>query len=111
MLMSTATDWLVADAVVYCDMNWYPPDGGHAMAPDLMTLAAGVLDPEANSYRQDTASLSFPGVVVEVPSPSDSFDGLRAKSARYSSLGVDVYVVSLGSALDAALRLAPRSVA
>lgn len=109
MIAVVARHYVGTDTVVYRDMNWYPSDGGHAMAPDLMTLPAGVLDPEAASYRQDRADLPLPGVVIEVPSPSDSFDGLRAKSARYRSLGVDVYVVSVDSLLDVALRLPPGS--
>ena len=93
--------------VVYRDMNWYPPDGGNAVAPDLMTLPAGAIEPGSSSYRQSKADLPFPGVVVEVPSPTDTFDGLSAKAARYSSLGVDVYVVSVEPALGAARRLVP----
>ncbi len=104
-----ARHYVSTGTTVYCDMNWYPPDGGHAMAPDIMTLQAGVLDAKANSYRQHKSEMPFPGVVVEVPSASDSFDGLRAKSARYSGLGVDVYVVSIDSLLEVALRLAPGS--
>jgi Uma2 family endonuclease len=102
-----ARHYVGSDVVVYRDMNWYPPDGGHAMAPDLMTITAGVLAPDASSYRQDRGDLPLPGVVVEVPSPSDSFDGLRAKSARYSNLGLDVYVISVDASLEVALRLAP----
>jgi Putative restriction endonuclease len=93
--------------VVYRDMNWYPPDGGNAVAPDVMVLPAGVLQPDDNSYSQRTAAVPFPLVVVEVPSATDTFDGLRAKAARYSALGVDVYVVSTEPSLGAALRLAP----
>jgi Putative restriction endonuclease len=80
--------------VVYRDMNWYPPDKGNAIAPDLMTLPAGVLPKDAKSYRQSTEALPMPGVVVEVPSASDSYDGMRVKAARYNALGIDLYVIS-----------------
>ena len=96
-----------AGVVVYRDMNWYPPDGGNAVAPDLMVLQSGAVGPDDNSYRQPTDALPFPIAVVEVPSSSDTFDGLRAKAARYGALGVDVYIVSTQPALGAALRLAP----
>ena len=102
-----ANHYVGADVVVYRDMNWYPPDGGNAVAPDLMTLPAGALDPLASSYRQSGYDMPLPGVVVEVPSPTDTFDGLSAKAARYISLGVDVYVVSTEPALGAARRLVP----
>jgi hypothetical protein len=80
--------------IVYRDMNWYPPDDGNAIAPDLMTLPAGVLPKDAKSYRQSTEALPMPGVVVEVPSASDSYDGMRVKAARYNALGVALYVIS-----------------
>jgi hypothetical protein len=85
---------LQPDVIVYRDMNWYPRDSGNAIAPDLMTLPAGVLPKDAKSYRQSTEALPMPGVVVEVPSASDSYDGMRAKAARYNALGVDLYVIS-----------------
>lgn len=102
-----ANHYVGAGTVVYRDMNWYPPDGGNAVAPDLMTLPAGTLDPGSSSYRQSESDLPAPGVVVEVPSPTDTFDGLSAKAARYISLGVDVYLVSTEPALGAARRLVP----
>jgi Putative restriction endonuclease len=102
-----ANHYVGADTVVYRDMNWYPPDGGNAVAPDLMTLPVGALDSGSSSYRQSEADSPFPGVVVEVPSPTDTFDGLSAKAARYISLGVDVYLVSTEPALGAARRLVP----
>jgi Putative restriction endonuclease len=95
------------NTVVYRDMNWYPSDGGHAMAPDLMTLPAGVLERGAKSYQQRLAHLPGPGVVIEVPSNTDTFDGLRAKAARCNALGVDVYVISTDPTVGAALRFAP----
>lgn len=102
-----ANHYVGAGTVVYRDMNWYPPDGGNAVAPDLMTLPAGALDPGSSSYRQSKSDLPSPGVVVEVPSPTDTYDGLSAKAARYISLGVDVYLVSTEPALGAARRLVP----
>lgn len=102
-----ANHYVGAGTVVYRDMNWYPPDGGNAVAPDLMTLPAGALDPGSSSYRQSESDLPSPGVVVEVPSPTDTYDGLSAKAARYISLGVDVYLVSTEPALGAARRLVP----
>jgi hypothetical protein len=102
-----ANHYVGAGTVVYRDMNWYPPDGGNAVAPDLMTLPAGALDADSNSYRQTNTNEPFPGVVVEVPSASDTFNGLSAKAARYIALGVDVYVVSTEPTLGAARRLVP----
>lgn len=104
-----ARHYLGTDAVVYRDMNWYPPDGSNPMAPDVMTLPTGALGPEASSYRQVSDDRPFPGVVVEVPSPSDTFEGLRAKAARYNSFGIDVYIVSVEPFLAPVLRLAPGS--
>jgi Putative restriction endonuclease len=102
-----ANHYVGAGTVVYRDMNWYPPDGGNAVAPDLMTLPAGALDADSNSYRQTGTNEPFPGVVVEVPSASDTYTGLSAKAARYIALGVDVYVVSTEPTLGAARRLVP----
>ena len=94
--------------VVYRDMNWYPPDGGNAVAPDLMTLPVGALASGAKSYKQ-LPGMPFPGVVIEVPSDTDTFNGMRAKAARYRSLGVDLYVISADSGVGAALRFSASS--
>jgi Putative restriction endonuclease len=96
-----------SSVVVYRDMNWYPPDGGNAVAPDIMVLPSGVIGSDDNSYRQPTADLPFPLAVIEVPSSSDTFDGLRAKAARYGALAVDVYIISTQPTLGVALRLVP----
>lgn len=101
-----AAHHLSPDITVYRDMNWYPPDQGHALAPDIMTLPAQALPRDAKSYRQSTTELPWPLVVVEVPSPTDSYDGMRLKAARYNSLGVDVYVISTDPVVGAE-RFAP----
>lgn len=97
--------------MVYRDMNWYPPDGGNAVAPDIMTLPSGVLPHEGKSYRQTDVDMPFPSAVVEVPSATDTFDGLRAKSARLNALGVDVYIISTDAIVGGAMRVAPGSTA
>ena len=78
--------------VVYRDMNWYPTDGGTAIAPDVMTLPRGLVTADAKSYRQAVGGL-LPGVAVEVASASDSFPAFHAKTNRYRALGVPVYIV------------------
>lgn len=100
---------LLPHTVVYRDMNWYPPDAGTAVAPDLMTLPSGLLSSDAKSYRQANGDMPFPGAVIEIPSRTDSFDGLRAKSARFNALGVDVYIISVDPVAGGALRRAPGS--
>jgi hypothetical protein len=94
---------------VYRDMNWYPPDNGTAVAPDIMTLPAGALPDVAKSYRQTSNELPVPTVMVEVASATDSFDGIRAKSVRCGALGVDVFIISTDPLVGGAMRLAPGS--
>lgn len=48
---------------------------------------------EVKSYQQKKLSGPDPLVVVEIPSTSDTFDGLLDKLSRYSDLGVVAYVV------------------
>jgi hypothetical protein len=89
-----AKDLLGPAWAVYRDMNWYPPDGGNAVAPDIM-LAEGARPPRAKSYRQRDAELPWPSVVVEVPSRTDGYSSFRAKLERYRRLGVVAYVVDV----------------
>jgi hypothetical protein len=86
-----ASRCLLPHTMVYRDMNWYPPDNGTAVAPDIMTLPVGALPRAAKA------------------SPTDSFDGMRAKSVRCGALGVDVYIVSTDPLVGGAMRLAPGS--
>lgn len=83
------------DHTVYRNMNWYPLDGGSAMAPDVMVLPAGTLRPRAKSHRQSSLGGPTPAVVVEVVSESDSYQGLRRKLQRYRQAGVIVYLVEV----------------
>ncbi len=46
-----------------------------------------------------------------MPSATDTFDGLRAKSARLNALGVDVYIISTDAIVGGAMRVAPGSTA
>ncbi len=95
-----AVELLGADYQVFRDMNWYPTDGGHAIAPDVMILPAGSLaeDPETGSlpksYRQDLTDGPRPVVNIEVPSHHDRLLALMAKIERCRSLGVPVYLVT-----------------
>jgi Putative restriction endonuclease len=104
-----ASRCLLPHTIVYRDMNWYPPDNGTAVAPDIMTLPVGALPLAAKSYRQSSSELPVPIVMVEVASPTDSFDGMRAKSVRCGALGVDVYIVSTDPLVGGAMRLSPGS--
>lgn len=98
-----ATSLLGPEFEIFRDMNWYPPDGGNAVAPDVMVLPAGafVAAPDlkpgepVKSYRQDKTGGPPPVVVVEVPSDTDTFTSLRAKAHRYLALGVPVYIVAI----------------
>ncbi len=99
-----ASRLLGPDVVVYRDMNWYPTDGGNAVAPDLMVLpASGFVE---RSYKQP-ADGPVPSVVVEVPSASDGFTDFLQKAARYQRLGVCCYTVITGSGVCAVLRHMP----
>jgi hypothetical protein len=97
---------------VFRDMNWYPTDGGTAIAPDLFVLPADALPlpPGAvaswpKSYRQDQSSGPSPSVVVEVPSDSDGFASLRSKVGRCRRLGATVYLVVVTASPPEVLRL------
>ncbi len=97
--------YLPNTVVCHRNMNWYPLDQGNAVAPDVMTLPAGTVVRPQRSYRQHATS-PLPGVVVEVPSASDSFGGFREKLYRYQELGVPAYVVTADGPF-AVLRLGP----
>lgn len=102
-----ATRLLGPDTRVFRDLNWYPTDGGGPMAPDLMVLPAGAVEPSPTSYRQDQTGGPPPMVVVEVPSESDTFVSFRAKAFRYQGLGTVVYLVVVEGPRQTVLRLGP----
>jgi hypothetical protein len=93
-LIAAVAEHFVRTVAVYRDMNWYPLDGGHAVAPDVMTLPNGALSDGAKSYRQSPGRPD-PGVVVEVASATDTYSGFLAKAQRYKRLGVTVYNVTI----------------
>lgn len=102
------------DHQIFRDMNWYPTDGGNAIAPDLLVLPsdalalpAGAADRWPKSYRQDQTGGPTPSVVVEVPSSSDGFIPLRAKARRCRQLGAAVYLVVVADSPPEVLRLHP----
>ncbi|MCP5027906.1 MAG: Uma2 family endonuclease [Actinomycetia bacterium] len=95
---------LGSDIRVFRDLNWYPSDGGNAVAPDVMVLPADAVDESPRSYRQGADGAS-PTVVVEVPSESDSYAAFRAKALRYQGLGAVAYVVIVDSPSQTVLRL------
>lgn len=99
-----ASTLLERTLTVYRDMNWYPPDGGNAVAPDLMVLATDA--PVVRSYKGTTGGPS-PTIVVEVPSRSDGVSDFFNKSARYRALGVDFIAVLTDPGTCSALRFAP----
>lgn len=107
LIAQQATLALGHGVVCYCDMNWYPTDGGPAVAPDVQVLPAGLLPEGARSYRQGDLGGPPPLVVVEVPSESDGYSPFREKLRRYQRLGVTVYVIDHELTEPAALRLAP----
>ncbi len=88
------------------DMNWYPPDGGNAIAPDVMVLPPAVVVPPAKSYRQPPDGPT-PAAVVEIPSETDSFASFRRKVQRLQALGPVVYIIVADPGTAAVLRLAP----
>ncbi len=86
---------------VFRDMNWYPADGGNAIAPDVMVLPAGVVrgqtsfgDELPRSYRQDVEGGPLPVVCIEIPSHRDTLVSLMTKLERCRRLGVMVYLVT-----------------
>ena len=99
-----ASRLLGTDVVVYRDMNWYPTDGGNAVAPDLMVLPANAF--VERSYKQP-ADGPVPSVVVEVPSASEGFTDFLQKAARYQRLGVCCYSVITDSGVCSVLRSMP----
>jgi hypothetical protein len=99
-----ASRLLGKDVVVYRDMNWYPTDGGNAVAPDLMVLPSNTF--VERSYKQP-ADGPVPSVVVEVPSASDGYTDFLQKAARYQRLGVCCYSVITGSGVCSVLRSMP----
>lgn len=95
LITSVARLYLPAGTEQFNDMNWYPLDGGTAVAPDLMTLPVGtVVSPPMKSYRQQP-SQPLPGVIVEIPSDTDGYDDFRKKMRRFQHLGVTTYIVSV----------------
>jgi hypothetical protein len=104
-LIAVAAELQMVDSSVYRDMNWYPLDGGTALAPDVMTLPAGTLAVGAKSYRQLPAG-PLPGVVVEVPSKSDGITAFLAKTSRCQRLGVVVYMVTVDDGFVGVVRMA-----
>lgn len=109
----TAARLLGAEFDVFRDMNWYPGDGRPPLAPDLLVLPAGAMPPRGGpadvrpkSYRQDQTGGPTPTVAVEVPSDSDGFVALRAKTLRCRELGVVLYLVVMHSP-QGVIRLAP----
>lgn len=93
---------------VYRDMNWYPRDGGTAVAPDVMVLPADVLATGAKSYKPADDSNPIPSVVVEVPSDTDGWGPFWAKANRYRRLGVVLYIINIDhDPQDTVMRLAP----
>lgn len=103
-LIGLATSLLLGESHdVFRDMNWYPADGGTAMAPDVLVLPAGAwvappgtpADEPLKSYRQDRTEGPPPVVVVEVPSASDGFVAMLAKAGRCQQLGAVFHIVSV----------------
>lgn len=106
-LLALATTHLLGTEVwVFRDLNWYPTDGGNAVAPDVMVLPRPALDAPPKSYRQDESGGPAPLAAVEVVSDTDSFAALRAKARRYQRLGAVAYVVILDDE-HGVLRLGP----
>jgi Putative restriction endonuclease len=104
-LIGAAAEILMPDRAVYRDMNWYPPDSGNAVAPDVMVLPAGSLPERAKSYRQSQGGPT-PSVVVEIASDSDSYAGFLSKTARYQRLGVPTYSVTIEQGAAGVIRFA-----
>ena len=113
MIALAAARMLGPEHRVFRDMNWYPTDGGTAIAPDLfvlpadaMPLPAGAVADWPKSYRQDQSDGPAPSVVVEIPSDSDGFASLRSKAGRCRRLGATVYLVVITGSPPEVLRLA-----
>jgi Uma2 family endonuclease len=93
-LMALAATRLLGDEVwIFRDLNWYPPDGGTATAPDIMVLPRAALDELPRSYRQDKTGGPPPLAVVEIASDDDSYARVRAKARRAQQLGSVFYLV------------------
>ena len=95
LLVLTVRHLLGEEVWVFRDLNWYPVDGGNAMAPDVMVLPRSAVESPPKSYRQDQLDGPYPLAVIEVASDTDTFAGLWAKCRRYQRLGTTAYVVVL----------------
>ena len=114
LIAAAATRALGATKEVDSSLNWYPNDGGTAMAPDVMVLPVGAatLDPDEpdvgiRSYRQDLTNGPPPDAVVEIPSPGDPYVTVLTKMRRYQRLGAVSYVVLPYPGIPQATRLVP----
>lgn len=105
LIALAATQLLGPQSRVFRDMNWYPADGGGAVAPDVMVLPADALEAWPRSYRQDRTGGPPASVAVEIPSDTDTFVSLRAKAHRYQRLGTVTYVVTVDDGELDVLRL------
>lgn len=108
-----AVDLLGPDQRVFRDMNWYPDDGGSAVAPDIMVLPADALPlppgPVVDwprSYQQGPDD-PVPSVVVEVPSKADDVGSLFTKAHRCRRLGAVVYLVLITASPPEVYRFSP----
>lgn len=100
-LLVLATRQSLGDDVwVFRDLNWYPTDGGNAIAPDVMVVPRSAVGEPPKSYRQHQTDGPDPLVVVEVASDTDGFASLLAKTRRYQRLGPPAYVVALDDEPD-----------
>ena len=87
------------------NLNWYPSDGGEAVAPDAMVLPADLIPANATSYLQRATGGPTPVAVVEIPSKSDDFPTFLTKLHRLQRLGTVVYVVNVPSGEPEVFRL------
>lgn len=106
LIAQAAAHVLGDQADVAGNLNWYPTDGGNAIAPDLMVLPFGTIDWTTKSYQQGSDGPT-PSVAVEVPSGSDDYPGFHNKLRRYQRLGVPVYIVMVERGAVDVTRLGP----
>lgn len=105
LIAQAARGLLGSEFHVFADMNWYHPDYPHPVAPDVMVIPAGGVEPRLRSYQQGGGV--SPTVVVEIPSENNTAFEVQKKNLRYKNLGVVTIAVYIEPGTEEVLRRGP----